>query len=127
MAATDELPILSQQTFTIANGQTVSDAKRIVRSQSSLQWPWLKTTLVSLQMPTAWTAADITFQGSLDDTNYYPLYKLDGTAYKATGPVASSIVLFPAIDLAGVPFLKLVSSVAQGGARVLIASLRYVT
>ena len=126
MSATDELPILSLQAFTIASGQTVSDGKRIIRSQSAQQYPWLKTVPVSLKMPASWTAGDLTFQGSYDDSDYDDLYKIDGTKYTITTPAAGSMILIPPVDLSGVPFLKLVCANAQGADRVLTLALRYV-
>lgn len=44
--------------------------------------------LKALLMPAAWTAADITFQVSEDNTNFFDMMGDDGNAVKLTGPAA---------------------------------------
>lgn len=46
------------------------------------------TTLISIQMPAAWTAANLTFQGSADGSTYADVYNDSGDEYSI--PVSAS-------------------------------------
>jgi hypothetical protein len=85
------------------------------------------TSLAGYIMPASWTAASVTFQASVDGTNFYNLYDQFGN--EITHAVAASrfIALTPS-DLVGVRYIKLrsgtsASPVAQGAER----QITYVT
>jgi len=86
-------------------------------------------TLSCVQMSTAWTGAQIGFQGSVDlSTNYYDIYNTDGD-FLTYDTSASRIVVFDPAVFAGIQRLKLVSessagvAVAQTAERVLVLGL----
>lgn len=83
------------RTVTIASGASLSDA---------LELPDLRT-IIAIQMPSSWTAADITFEVSYDGTTYVPLY-WDGSEFTASAAASYGLSLEPAV-LAGWPFVKL--------------------
>lgn len=77
---------LNQETATIANGASLSGAVNISNRN-----------MFGILMPSAWTAAALTFQGSLDGTNFYDLY--DDTGTEISFSVAASryvLVSWPA-------------------------------
>lgn len=84
-------------TVTIANGQSLSGAVDL----SSY-------TLVGLVMPAAWTAAAITFQGSVDNVNFFDV--CDQNAEINVGAAAANkyILLSPA-TFVGLRYLKIQS------------------
>lgn len=110
-----------QQTTTIANGAALSGAIDIRGLRLS-----------SIQMPTGWTAAAITFQGALDGDDsavgatFQDMYDGGGTEVSITTAASRTIVkLTVGFDLAGVRWLKVRSGttgspVNQGAARNLI-------
>ena len=84
-------------------------------------------TLVSIQMPTTWTAAAITFSGSLDGSTYGDVYNTAGTEYTiaSASAVASRLIILDPRDFAGVRYLKIRSgtsaaTVNQAAARTLV-------
>ena len=99
---------------TIANGASLSDAKKIKGN-----------TPVGLLIPTAWTAAVITFEASFDNSTFAPVYHL-GVEYQLTGiPTADGA--YVSIDpkaILGATSLKVRSgtkaaAVNQGAERVI--------
>ena len=60
--------LISRLTATIANGASLSDALTLNGGK-----------VVVIEMPAAWTAAVLTFQSSMDGTNYFNVYHDDGT------------------------------------------------
>lgn len=81
-------------TVTIASGQALSGAIDL-----------LGYNLVGVQMPAAWTAANLTFQGSIDGTNFYDLY--DGSAeINLSAAAASRYLALTPSQFAGVRYLK---------------------
>lgn len=86
-------------------------------------------TLSCVQMSTAWTAAAIGFQASVDgSTNFFPIYNTSGN--HLTYPTsASRVVAFDPAVFHGIQRIKLVSettagvAVAQAAARTLILGL----
>jgi hypothetical protein len=68
----------------IANGASLSAAVEIG-----------KTWLTGLILPAAWTAAGLTFQGSVDGTNFHNLYETDGTEVTVTVAVDRFVRLAP--------------------------------
>lgn len=105
--------IASTLTATIANGAALSGS--IFLGEKSL---------VAIQMPAAWTAADITFQVSDDGSTYEELLDDSGTAISITAPAAGNRLNLAAGDYASVLFLKVRSGtsgvpVNQAAARTL--------
>lgn len=100
--------------FTIANGQTVSNAQNIEGA-----------VLMAIATPAAWTAADLQFQGSVDGTTFLPIYDDAGQRVKIlSASIATSearLYVNKALleQLAACSWLKLESSVAQGAERIL--------
>ena len=99
-------------TVTIANGGSVSGAA-----------PAASLHLVGIQMPAAWTAAALTFQGSADGVTFNDAYDNNGAEINVQA-AASRYIAIPPTLLARVPALYVRSGttgtpVAQGGARVL--------
>ena len=83
--------------------------------------------LAGIQMPSAWTAASLTFQVSLDGTTFQDMYATDGTEVTVTGAAASRFLAFVPSDFAGARYLKVRSgtsgsAVTQGAARTLVLS-----
>src|SRR5690242_8642270 len=81
-------------TTTIANGSSLAPAIDIGPN-----------TLVAVVMPAAWDAAAMTFAGSIDGTNFFPLYDETGTEINI--PVAASryVKLDPSV-FAGVRYVQ---------------------
>lgn len=82
-------------------------------------------------VPAAWTAAAITFQASIDGSNFFDVFDSAGaeTTIASANVVASRFVLMDIRDFAGVRFLRLRSGTAavpvnQAADRVLRLPLR---
>jgi hypothetical protein len=69
----------------ISNGASLSAAAAIG-----------KTWVTGLILPAAWTAASLTFQGSIDGTNFYNLYDTDGVEVTSLAAVDRFVRLAPA-------------------------------
>jgi hypothetical protein len=83
--------------------------------------------LIAIQMPADWTAADITFQTSFDGTTYQNLYDASGNEYTVTTSDDRN-VLIPAADFIAFRYLKLrsgtaVSPINQGGTRTVTLAI----
>lgn len=81
-------------------------------------------TLVALDMPAVWTAADITFQESSDGVTYRNVFNADGTEFKITLPLANQKIPLADLDTAGWRFIKVRSGTAaapvnQGAERII--------
>lgn len=105
-------------TITIATSTTVSSAV-LVKGLN----------VTSIQMPAAWTAANLTFQGSTDDgVTFGPIKAPDSTgtltATTLTSPAASDCISIPAGTFDGYTHIKLVSSAAQAADRAIRLGLR---
>ena len=59
--------LISRLTATIANGASLSDALTLNGSKVAV-----------IEMPAAWTAAPLTFQASMDGSNYFNVYDDSG-------------------------------------------------
>ncbi len=103
-------------TATIANGQSLSDAVEVDGK------------LVTIITPAAWTAADMTFQGSQDGTNFYNIYD-DGTErIIASANIPTAAVRVLSLDLTdwiGIKYVKIRSGTAavavnQGASRAIL-------
>jgi hypothetical protein len=87
--------------------------------------------LLGVKMPAAWTAAGLTFQGSVDGgVSYQDLYDEDGNEVGWTGAAIDRILLQAGAQpiVAGLTHLKVRSGtaalpVAQGAARTLVLIL----
>lgn len=106
--------IFMTKTFTIASGQTVSDA---IDTQG--------LDMVQIEMPSAFTGTTLTFQSSLDNSTFQACYNTSGSALSATVAASRNILLSPQ-DFAGVRYLKLVSGSAEGATRSIRIQLREV-
>lgn len=101
----------TKQTVTIANGAAVSDAV------------FIGGALVSgVLMPDTWTAAGLTFQGSVDGTNFYDI-QTSSAELSATAAVDQVIMIDP-VNFYGLEWIKVRSGTAgtpvnQAAARVL--------
>lgn len=112
--------MLRQLTATIANGASLSDVVELPDVAGFY--------VMGIQMPAAWTAASLTFQGSADGGAYGDVYDVDGTEVTVTTAAGRYITLDPA-TLAGLTFLKVRSgtaaaAVAQGAERKITLLLR---
>lgn len=113
MALNPTVSNLSTQSITIANGASLSSA-------IDLQG----TSVVAIQMPSAWTAANLTFQGSNDDSTFDNLYDSSGTEVQVTAAASRYIAITPT-NFQGVRYLKIRSgtsgsAVNQAADRVLV-------
>ncbi len=87
-------------------------------------------TLAGIIMPTAWTAANLTFQGSANGTLYNDIYNAAGTEYNVTASTSRFITIDPP-DFAGVGWIKVRSGttgtpVTQTAARSIVLVFREV-
>ena len=84
--------------------------------------------LVGMLMSSAWTAAGVTFQASIDGVTFADLFTIDGDELLATVAASQFIVLNPA-NFSGIAFLKVRSGttgtpVNQAAARTLVLAIR---
>lgn len=105
------------ENISIANGASLSSAIDLDENG-----------IVALQMPSAWTAANLTFQGSYDGVTFADVYDSAGTELSVTAAASRYIVLTPA-TFAGLRHLKVRSGttgtpVNQGAARTIIPMCR---
>lgn len=82
------------QKATIANGTSLSGVIDLGASK-----------LVAIQMPAAWTAAALTFQASIDGTNYFDVY--DNATERSYTTAASRMLVLQMADWVGVKYLKI--------------------
>lgn len=82
----------------IASGQSLSGVVPLAISGE---------TLIGIQMPSAWTTADLTFQGAYDDdATFVDLYNVAGVEVNVKAAASRYIPVDPA-DFRGVLFLKI--------------------
>jgi hypothetical protein len=60
--------------------------------------------LTGIQMPAAWTAADITFQGSVDGVTFYDMFDSTGTEVDLTVAASRYVAINPPIEVS--PYIK---------------------
>ncbi len=99
-------------TATIANGASLSGAIYLGIG-----------TMCAIQMPAAWTAASLSFQGSTDGSTYNDMYDSSGVEITIAASASQYIVLDPSAFM-GFVWVKLRSGttgtpVNQGAARAL--------
>jgi hypothetical protein len=116
------LPIAIYKSVTIASGQTTSDAvscELITNGEYQLH---------AIEFPAAMTGATITFQGSRSSAGtYVALREVGGGAnYPVTYAASSGAPVDPRV-FATWPFLKIVSSSAEGADRTLVLHLRRIS
>lgn len=104
---------LNYESVTIANGASLSGALNIDQRN-----------LFALLMPTSWTSAAMTFQGSYDGTNYFDLYDETGTEISFTVAASRYVLISSPIKFLGLKKLKVRSgtsgsAVNQGADRVI--------
>ena len=102
---------------TIASGASLSGAAAIGDSS-----------VIGVLMPAAWTAASLTFQVSVDGTNYYNLYDDAGSEVTAQASTSRCVLLEPK-QFIGFRYLKIrsgtaASAVNQGGDRIITLVVR---
>lgn len=88
-------------TATVTNGQTVQTTGSDLRGLN----------LIGIICPAEFDGTAITFQGSIDNTNFFPLY--DATNSPVTIPMSPSRMYSVWSELYGVPYLKIVCGTAQ--------------
>lgn len=99
---------------TIANNESLSDGVKLYGN-----------TLIGIIMPASWTAAVLSFQGSVDGgTTYYDLYDSTGTEKTVATVGTSRIIMLPPQDWFAIDAIKVRSgttgsAVNQGGARTI--------
>lgn len=104
---------------TIANGESLSGA---------IDLGGLR--LFAIRIPSAWTTANLTFQGSIDGgATYNDLKDQDGVEITAVVSAVSDMIILDPVLFSAIPLLKIrsgtsASAVNQGGARTLTLVLR---
>lgn len=73
---------IDSQTATIAAGQSLSAEVALGEK-----------TLVGIVVPSGWTAANLTFQGTPDDLNFYELYNYAGSELTVMVPVTTGCLI----------------------------------
>ena len=100
------------RTATIANGQQVSNAINLNGF-----------VLVAVLLPAAFTGTALTFQGSLDGTNFFDMKKSDGTALSYTVAQGTFVPIDPTL-FHGLAAVKLKSGSAEGAQRTLAVAVK---
>jgi len=103
---------ITNLSVTIANGAALSNAAKLNGA-----------TLLGIEMSAAWTAATLTFQHSINGTNFFDMYDGSGTEVALT-VVAAHYVFLPPANWSGIVYLKVRSGtggtpVNQGAERIL--------
>jgi hypothetical protein len=101
-----------KQVATIASGASLSNGLALQNNRA-----------IAIQMPSSWTAANLTFQGSYDGNTWDNVYDDSGTEVTVTAAASRYIILDPSV-FAGIEYLKIRSgtsgsAVNQGAAREL--------
>lgn len=104
---------INYETVTIANGASLSGALNIASRN-----------FFGIIMPSSWTAASLTFQGSFDGTNFYNLYDESGTEVTFTVAASRYVIISTPAKFLGLKKLKIRSgtsgsAVNQGGDRTI--------
>lgn len=86
--------MINNGTVIIANGESLSSGTKIGGAA-----------IVGVELPAAWTAANLTFQVSTDGSAYKDLYDSTGAEIVVTA-AASRYVRLPAVDFFGFRYVK---------------------
>src|SRR5271166_812658 len=101
-------PILYYNTVvSIPGGQTTSLSVNVT-----------DLTMTGMLMPATFTGTTITFNASVDDLNFFPLYNTAGTQLQTTVGT-NRFVLFTPGDFSGIQYLQLVSGSVEAGNRLI--------
>lgn len=105
----------------IANGASLSAAFEVGAGE-----------LVGIIVPSGWTAANLSFQASVDGTTFFNLYDNEGAEITAVVPVTTGCFLAWAPNVKAPIYLKIRSGTLgtplnQGADRTLIAVIRKIT
>lgn len=79
--------------------------------------------LCAIQMPSAFTGASITFQGSVDGSTYQAIYNSSNTQYSITVSASRTYAINPT-DFAGFRYIKIVSASSEAAARSIVLGCR---
>lgn len=101
------VPITKEHSVTISSGQSVSSA---FDSHGAI--------VCGLIFPSAFTGVTLRLQASVDGTNYYDVYRSDGTPVVIETTVSAYIPLLPE-EMAALRFIKLVSSSSEAADRTI--------
>lgn len=109
--------IPSTTTVTIANGQSLSGAVNLSGF-----------TLIGIDLPSAWTTANLTLQASIDNSTWDNVFDSTGTEVTISAAASRFVLLNPA-DFVAIRYLRLRSGtsgtpVNQGGARTITLVVR---
>jgi hypothetical protein len=88
------------QPVTISNGTSLSAAVDLETTAG------IGARLARIDMPAAWTAANLTFQASTDGVTYNNLFDSSGGEYTVTA-AANAAIIVPLADFIGIRFLKI--------------------
>ncbi len=104
-----------------------TDLTALIASGSSLSAaiPLDRRPVLRLLIPSGWTTASVTLQGSLDGTNYYDLLAEDGNAITLSASAGKFIQISNPDDWAGYKYLKVRSGTS--GSPVTQAADRTIT
>jgi hypothetical protein len=92
----------SSKTVTVANGASLSGSSGLLEGAQRL---------LGIITDSAWDTNAVTFQGSVDGTNFFNLYK-EGTEYSLAGVVASTYQALDPVVFLGVRAVKVRSGTA---------------
>ena len=82
---------------------------------------------LALQMPSAWTAAGIYLEGSVDGTNFYPVKDSAGVEVAVTAAASTIIGIdLAALTIAALRFVKICSGTSASAVNQLAARTIYV-
>ena len=117
LPAVGQGPLLQRRTASITSGQSLS-ASVDIKDQP----------IVAIQMPSTWTTANLTFQGSSDGTNFFNVYNMEGDEFTVTVAASRYVVLSP-FEFQWARYIKIRSGtsgapVNQAGDRTLVIVTR---
>jgi hypothetical protein len=104
----DRLPrAVMYENVTISSGQTTSTALDCGGCN-----------LVGIIFPAAFTGATVSFEGSVDGTNFYTMKNDTGSTLSLTASTSSFVAIVPS-DFAAAGHLKIVSASSEGADRTI--------
>jgi hypothetical protein len=115
-------PAQVQYMMTIASGQAVTSEVQIGPRSTGMQG----ATAVTLVSPSAWTAADLLIEASLDGANWLPVYDADGGRVRVKID-ANRMIVLDASAFWGLPRVRFRSVTVGGTTDVNQAAARTLT